>query len=57
MKTAINPSENTQKLSEPFNFQFKWATKTDSDCLKAWEEENEEYASWELENWRDEPAN
>ena len=45
MKTA---TESTPKMNEnQFNFNFKFAF-SQEPSLKAWEEENEEYASWNL---------
>ena len=45
MKTA---SESTPKMNEnQFRFEFVYASGQDAS-LKAWEEENEEYASWNL---------
>jgi len=45
MKTA---EENTSKMIEnQFSFKFKIASIQEAS-LKAWEEENEEYASWNL---------
>ena len=45
MKTA---EESTSKMIEnQFNFNFKPASNQEAS-LKAWEEENEEYTSWNL---------
>jgi len=45
MKTA---TESTSKMIEnQFNFNFVFASNQEPS-LKAWEEENEEYASWNL---------
>jgi len=45
MKTA---EESTSKMIEnQFNFKFKIASNQEAS-LKAWEEENEEYATWNL---------
>ena len=45
MKTA---EESTSKMIEnQCNFKFKLASNQEAS-LKAWEEENEEYASWNL---------
>ena len=45
MKTA---EESTSKMIEnQYSFKFKIASNQEAS-LKAWEEENEEYASWNL---------
>ena len=45
MKTA---TESTSKMIEnQYSFKFKMASNQEAS-LKAWEEENEEYASWNL---------
>ena len=45
MKTA---SESAPKMNEnQFSFEFVYASGQEPS-LKAWEEENEEYASWNL---------
>ena len=51
MKTSKETYANYSVENPSTNFQFKWASNTDSASLKAWEEENEEYASWELINF------
>jgi hypothetical protein len=48
MKTASKTSgQNNFETSEQ-HFHFNWNPNSDSDSLKAWEEENTEYASWNL---------
>lgn len=45
MKTVV---ESTSKMIEnQYSFKFKIASNQEAS-LKAWEEENEEYASWNL---------
>ena len=56
MKTANETYANYSVENPSTNFQFRLAPNTDSASLKAWEEENEEYASWELINIDKEPA-
>ena len=46
MKTASKTSVKTN-VKNP-NFHFNWNSTEDSASLKAWEEENAEYATWNL---------
>jgi hypothetical protein len=48
MKTASKTSANNNVENLELHFHFNWNPTSDSDSLKAWEEENSEYATWNL---------
>ena len=48
MKTASRTSEKINVENPELHFNFKWNPTSDSARLKAWEEENAEYATWNL---------
>ena len=48
MKTASKTSANNNLENPELHFHFNWNPTSDSDSLKAWEEENAEYATWNL---------
>ena len=48
MKTASKTSETTTFETPELQFHFFWNPNSDSASLKAWEEENTEYATWNL---------
>ena len=48
MKTTLKTSAETNVENQKSNFNYKWNPTSDSKCLKTWEEENEEYATWDL---------
>jgi len=48
MKTASKTSANNNVENPELHFHFNWNPTCDSDSLKAWEEENAEYATWNL---------
>jgi hypothetical protein len=48
MKTASKTSVKTNVENPNFHFNFNWNPNEDSASLKAWEEENAEYATWNL---------
>ena len=48
MKTASKTSANHNVENLESHFHFNWNPTSDSASLKAWEEENAEYATWNL---------
>ena len=48
MKATLKTSANHNVENQEPNFHFKCNPASDSKSLKAWEEENEEYATWDL---------
>ncbi len=48
MKTASKTSANHSVENQNSQFHFILNPTSDSDSLKAWEEENAEYATWNL---------
>ena len=48
MKTASKTSANFNVENPELHFHFNWNPTSDSASLKAWEEENAEYATWNL---------
>ena len=48
MKTASKNSAKTNVENPELHFHFKWNPTSDSASLKAWEEENAEYATWDM---------
>ena len=48
MKTASKTSANNNIETQEQHFNFNWNPSEDSASLKAWEEENTEYATWNL---------
>jgi len=56
MKTASKTSANFNVENPELHFHFNWNSTSDSDSLRAWEEENAEYASWNLIDEEREPA-
>jgi len=56
MKTASKTSVKTNVENPNIHFNFNWNPTEDSASLKAWEEENAEYATWNLIDDEQEPA-
>ena len=57
MKTASKTSQKTTSENPELHFHFNWNPNSDSASLKAWEEENAEYASWNLiDDGKDSPS-
>jgi len=48
MKTASKTSANHNVENQESHFHFNWNSTSDLASLKAWEEENAEYATWNL---------
>ena len=57
MKTASKSSQKTTFETPELQFHFNWNPNSDSDSLKAWEEDNTEYATWNLiDDGQDSPS-
>ena len=48
MKTANETPVNYSIETPTTNFSYRWNATSDGASLKAWEEENEEYATWDI---------
>ena len=48
MKTALKASANFNVENQKSHFHFNWNPTSDSASLRACEEENAEYATWNL---------
>ena len=48
MKATLKTSANHNVENQEPHFHFKCNPASDSASLKTWEEENEEYATWDL---------
>ncbi len=56
MTTASKTSEKNISENQNIHFHCKWNPNSDSASLKAWEEENPEYATWDITDDQQEPS-